>query len=148
MAIPQRLARHIGRAKLEGGLLARRAWIGHVEQRGLDAVAPAGARSHADAEQVVRPDRMQVGGKARQLQLAEHPRPGVVTEIHDDERVDDAVLRYTASLGGSISAEHGVGRAKQRWLHLNRSDNELDAFRAVKRALDPEGILNPGVLFC
>ena len=64
----------------------------------------------------------------------------------DDERVDEAVLRYTASLGGSISAEHGVGRAKQRWLGLNRSDNELDAFRAIKRALDPAGILNPGVL--
>jgi len=64
----------------------------------------------------------------------------------DDERVDDAVLRYTASLGGSISAEHGIGRAKQRWLHLNRSANELAAFRAVKRALDPAGILNPGVL--
>ena len=63
-----------------------------------------------------------------------------------DERVDDAVLRYTASLGGSISAEHGIGRAKQRWLHLNRSANELAAFRAVKHALDPAGILNPGVL--
>ncbi|HEX5588175.1 MAG TPA: FAD-binding oxidoreductase [Acidimicrobiia bacterium] len=64
-----------------------------------------------------------------------------------DERVDDAVLHYTASLGGSISAEHGIGRAKAKWLHLNRSDAELAAFRSVKRALDPHGILNPGVLF-
>jgi len=64
-----------------------------------------------------------------------------------DERVDDAVLRYTASLDGSISAEHGIGRAKAEWLTLNRSESELAAFRAIKRALDPQGILNPGVLF-
>ena len=64
----------------------------------------------------------------------------------DDESVDDLVLRYTASLGGSVSAEHGIGRAKRRWLSLSRSEAELAAFQAVKRALDPSGILNPGVL--
>ena len=64
----------------------------------------------------------------------------------DDERVDDAVLRYVAELGGSISAEHGIGTAKRRWLHLNRSAAEVAAMRAVKRALDPDGVLNPNVL--
>jgi FAD/FMN-containing dehydrogenase len=64
----------------------------------------------------------------------------------DDERADDAVLRFTASLEGSISAEHGIGRAKTEWLALNRSDAERAAFRAIKHALDPAGILNPGVL--
>jgi FAD/FMN-containing dehydrogenase len=63
-----------------------------------------------------------------------------------DEVVDGAVLELVASLGGSISAEHGIGRAKRRWLHLGRSPAEIDAFRALKRALDPSGILNPGVL--
>jgi FAD/FMN-containing dehydrogenase len=63
-----------------------------------------------------------------------------------DESVDGAVLELVASLGGSISAEHGIGRAKRRWLHLGRSPAEIDAFRALKRALDPSGILNPGVL--
>ncbi|MGQ0521092.1 MAG: FAD-binding oxidoreductase [Actinomycetota bacterium] len=63
-----------------------------------------------------------------------------------DEAVDGAVLELVASLGGSISAEHGIGRAKRRWLHLGRSPAEIDAFRALKRALDPSGILNPGVL--
>ncbi len=60
--------------------------------------------------------------------------------------VEDAVLRLVARLGGSISAEHGIGSAKRPWLHLNRSEAEIDAFRAIKRALDPAGILNPHVL--
>ena len=64
----------------------------------------------------------------------------------DDERVDDAVFSAMAALGGSISAEHGVGTAKRRWLHLNRSLAELDAFRALKAALDPDSVLNPHVL--
>jgi FAD/FMN-containing dehydrogenase len=64
----------------------------------------------------------------------------------DEEAVTDRVLRLVAAAGGSISAEHGIGRAKTRWLHLTRSPAELAAMRAVKRALDPAGILNPGVL--
>jgi len=64
----------------------------------------------------------------------------------DDEAGDDAVLGYVASLGGSISAEHGIGTAKKRWLHLSRSTEEVDAMRAIKRALDPDDILNPNVL--
>ncbi|WP_419864529.1 FAD-binding oxidoreductase [Candidatus Poriferisodalis sp.] len=62
------------------------------------------------------------------------------------EDVDDAVLRYVAELGGSISAEHGIGTAKLSQLHLNRSEAELAAFGAIKRALDPAGLLNPNVL--
>jgi FAD/FMN-containing dehydrogenase len=64
----------------------------------------------------------------------------------DDDRVDEVVLRLVADLGGSISAEHGIGRAKRGFLHLARSEAEIAAFRAIKSALDPRGILNPGVL--
>jgi FAD/FMN-containing dehydrogenase len=60
--------------------------------------------------------------------------------------VTDAVLRLVAEAEGSISAEHGVGRAKTRWLALTRSPAEIAAMRAVKTALDPTGLLNPGVL--
>jgi len=63
-----------------------------------------------------------------------------------DEDVDDAVLTFVAAQGGSISAEHGIGTAKRRWLHLNRSPAELDAMRAIKSALDPAGTFNPHVL--
>jgi FAD/FMN-containing dehydrogenase len=64
----------------------------------------------------------------------------------DDLTVDERVLTYVAELGGSISAEHGIGTAKRSWLHLNRSEAEIGAFRSIKRALDPAGILNPHVL--
>lgn len=65
----------------------------------------------------------------------------------DDERADDAVLRLVAELGGSISAEHGIGVAKRPWLHLTRSEADLAVMRAIKRALDEDNLLNPGVLF-
>jgi FAD/FMN-containing dehydrogenase len=64
----------------------------------------------------------------------------------DDESVDDAVFALAAAHGGTISAEHGIGRAKAGLLHLSRSASEIAAMRAVKSALDPDGLLNPGVL--
>jgi FAD/FMN-containing dehydrogenase len=65
----------------------------------------------------------------------------------EDDRVDESVLRLAAGMGGSISAEHGIGVAKARWLSLCRSPAEIAAFRSIKQALDPDGVLNPGVLF-
>jgi FAD/FMN-containing dehydrogenase len=64
----------------------------------------------------------------------------------EDERVDDAVLELVAAHGGSISAEHGVGVAKRDRLHLTRSPEELEVMASLKRALDPAGTLNPGVV--
>lgn len=66
------------------------------------------------------------------------------TTAPDD--IADAVLPVVADLGGTISAEHGVGIAKTRWLHLVRRPGDLAAQRSIKNALDPNGILNPGVL--
>jgi FAD/FMN-containing dehydrogenase len=65
----------------------------------------------------------------------------------DDVSLDKAVLELVAAHGGSISAEHGVGHMKADHLHLSRSVTEIAAMRGIKAALDPRGILNPGVLF-
>jgi FAD/FMN-containing dehydrogenase len=46
--------------------------------------------------------------------------------------------------GGSISAEHGIGLLKKPFLSFTRSEAEIRVMRSVKRALDPNGILNPG----
>jgi len=64
----------------------------------------------------------------------------------DNETLDIAVLELVAARGGSISAEHGVGHMKPEHLHLSRSRAEIAAMRAIKIALDPAGMLNPGVL--
>jgi FAD/FMN-containing dehydrogenase len=64
----------------------------------------------------------------------------------DDETIDETVLRLAAEHGGTISAEHGVGVAKARFLHLTRPPGEIAAMRAIKAALDPRGLLNPGVV--
>lgn len=62
------------------------------------------------------------------------------------EQVTAAVLQAVAGLGGSISAEHGVGRAKAGWLGLSRSPAEVQLLRGIKRAWDPAAVLAPGVL--
>lgn len=63
-----------------------------------------------------------------------------------DDAIDELVLGLATAHGGTISAEHGVGVAKARWLHLVRDAADIAAMRAIKRALDPHGTLNPGVL--
>jgi FAD/FMN-containing dehydrogenase len=65
----------------------------------------------------------------------------------DDEAVDAAVLELAIGMGGTVSAEHGIGVAKVPWLEADRGPADVAAMRAIKRALDPDGILNPGVLF-
>jgi FAD/FMN-containing dehydrogenase len=58
----------------------------------------------------------------------------------------DAVLDLTLHLGGSVSAEHGIGVAKRAWLERQRGPQAVAAMRAIKAALDPDGICNPGAL--
>ena len=96
--------------------------------------------------------------------LVEATRPGAATYVYghvcdgnmhvgiigpdpDDEAVDDAVLRLTIEMGGTVSAEHGIGAAKVGWLEADRGVADVAAMRAIKRALDPAGTLNPGVVF-
>jgi FAD/FMN-containing dehydrogenase len=65
----------------------------------------------------------------------------------DDEAVDMIVIGAVREFGGSVSAEHGIGRAKAHFLDYSRSPAEITAMRSIKAALDPRGIMNPGVLF-
>ena len=114
----------------------------------LDVTLPAGRLGEFLAR--VRPTVASVAPVA-QVWLFGHAGDGnihvnVTGVAPDDDAVTDAVLHLVAELHGSISAEHGVGVAKKRWIHLTRSPEELAVFRAIKRALDPSGLLNPNTL--
>lgn len=56
------------------------------------------------------------------------------------------VLDRVITFGGSVSAEHGIGRLKKGWLLRQRGPLDVRVFRAIKTALDPEGLFQPGVL--
>jgi len=49
--------------------------------------------------------------------------------------------------GGSISAEHGIGLVKKKYLAETRSEAEVAIMRGIKQVLDPHGIMNPGKVF-
>lgn len=63
------------------------------------------------------------------------------------ERAVSQLMRAVVRLGGAISGEHGIGLAKSPFLAFQHSPAQLRAMRAVKTALDPQGILNPGKMF-
>ena len=64
-------------------------------------------------------------------------------------RPDAEAIVYSAlrALGGSVSAEHGIGFEKKAWLDVSRSPAEIELMRSLKACLDPQGILNPGRIF-
>jgi glycolate oxidase len=62
-------------------------------------------------------------------------------------RAVERLMRKVVALGGAISGEHGIGLAKTPFLRLQHSPAAIRAMMAVKRALDPRGVLNPGKMF-
>ncbi|WP_439137809.1 FAD-binding oxidoreductase [Roseicyclus sp.] len=76
------------------------------------------------------------------------PMPGKSRADHDNQRsaIKRAVHDLVDELGGSVSAEHGVGRLKVDDLERYGDPGKLIAMRAIKAALDPKGIMNPGAV--
>jgi FAD/FMN-containing dehydrogenase len=62
----------------------------------------------------------------------------------ESERITSAIYDLVDELGGSFSAEHGIGRTKRQYLPRYRGDGEIELMRTLKKALDPNNILNPG----
>jgi FAD/FMN-containing dehydrogenase len=73
-----------------------------------------------------------------------HYNVGDKALIRRRAEVNEAVYREVAALGGSISAEHGLGQLKREEIVRHKDALELELMRAVKRALDPRGLMNPG----
>ena len=55
----------------------------------------------------------------------------------------EEIFKATVALGGTLSGEHGIGLSKAPFMHLAFSDGEMELFRSVKKAFDPNNILNP-----
>ena len=62
-------------------------------------------------------------------------------------RAEEMLFAGVVALEGSISGEHGIGFAKARFLALELSDEEIALMKRIKKAFDPQGILNPGKIF-
>ena len=60
------------------------------------------------------------------------------------KKVNDILYGIIRDLGGSVSAEHGIGTEKRDYLNWSRTDAEVEVMRMLKRTLDPKGLLNPG----
>ena len=74
-----------------------------------------------------------------------HSRPFETRLVSSQGREREA--KYAASAGGTLSAEHGVGKLKRDYLRLFYTDDELRAMATIKKALDPNGILGRGNIF-
>ncbi len=77
-----------------------------------------------------------------------HPHQNFIAhdaaELHRIEAVVAATLREVVAMGGTVAAEHGIGKIKRRWLPLQASAVQQRVMRALKNELDPWGILAPG----
>jgi glycolate oxidase len=77
-----------------------------------------------------------------------HPHQNFIAhdanELARIDRVVEATLREVIALGGTVAAEHGIGKIKRKWLPLQMSPLQVRAMHAIKRELDPAGILAPG----
>lgn len=78
-------------------------------------------------------------GHPHQNFIARDPR-----ELNTIEGVIEKTLGMVLSLGGTVAAEHGIGKIKRRWLSLQMNPLQISIMKAVKRELDPLGILAPG----
>lgn len=80
-----------------------------------------------------------------------HPHQNFIArdaaELARMEAVVEATLRHVIALGGTVAAEHGIGKIKRRWLPLQLTSMQLGMMQAIKRELDPEKLLAPGNLF-
>ncbi|MBX6364232.1 MAG: FAD-binding oxidoreductase [Gemmatimonadetes bacterium] len=137
-AVPATMNERGARQRAAGGRKVSTDWA--VPYRRL-ADAIAAARRIADEHGIEPPVIYGHAGNG-------HPHQNFIArdaaELERIERAVEATLRHVVALGGTVAAEHGIGKLKRRWLPLQMSPLQIAMMRAVKRELDPNGLLAPG----
>lgn len=150
-----------GETALREARRVRHAVPAHMNERG-DACRTRGGRKISTDWAVPYPQLAHAIGRARALAseagIAQaviyghagngHPHQNYIANDADElariERVVEATLREVIALGGTVAAEHGIGKIKRKWLLLQMSPLQVRAMQSMKRELDPAGILAPG----
>ena len=79
--------------------------------------------------------------------------PTILTDLRDAreekkvERAIEDIFRVAVDLGGTLSGEHGIGISKARYLKMEISHESYEIMKRIKKAFDPDNILNPGKMF-
>ncbi|MES2301887.1 MAG: FAD-linked oxidase C-terminal domain-containing protein [Pseudomonadota bacterium] len=73
--------------------------------------------------------------------------PGSPAELAEVEAMNARIVERALAADGTCSGEHGIGLGKQEWLLAELGEDAVDVMRTLKRALDPDGLFNPGKIF-
>jgi glycolate oxidase len=137
-AIPATMNERGARCRPAGGRKVSTDWAVPYPRLG-EAIAQA--RAHARAAGI---EQAVIYGHAGNG----HPHQNFIAadagEVKRIERVVEETLRTVIEMGGTVAAEHGIGKIKRKWVGLQLSEMQMGAMRAMKRELDPLGILAPG----
>ena len=140
-AVPATMNERGARSRAGGGRKVSTDWAVPFRQL-KDALADARRfATEADVEQPV------IYGHAGNGHPHENFIARDTAELAQIEQVVEATLRQVIALGGTVAAEHGIGKLKRRWLPLQLIPLQLGVMRAIKCELDPRGMLAPGNLF-
>lgn len=150
-----------GEGALREARRIRHAVPAHMNERGAQRLAHGGRKVSTDwavpfprlAEMLARARRLADQAGIEQAVTYGHAGNGHphqnfiahdAAELARIEQVVEATLREVIACGGTVAAEHGIGKLKRKWLPLQMSPLQIGAMRALKRELDPHGLLAPG----
>lgn len=141
-AVPDAVNRRVSLARLQ---------VPGIHKVGTDLSVPDDAAEEMDG---VYRERLSAAGipfvlfgHAAENHLHANLIPGNRAELEQALEIHQELAREAVRLGGSVTAEHGIGRLKRNLLTIQFGEDGVARLRSVKDAFDPDGILNPGVLF-
>jgi len=137
-AVPATMNERGARMRADGGRKVSTDWAVPYRKLGAAVAAARAIAARAGVEPAVTYGHAGNG----------HPHQNYIarnaTELATITQVVEETLRQVLAMGGTIAAEHGIGKLKRQWLSLQLAPEQLAVMRAVKRELDPFALLAPG----